>query len=216
MYDTKEEFHQKLVGTVVLYNSVPVSIQEALGSSKNKIILDCYKLRTKERETVSAWDPGWDFRTIGSRLGYMNFDYGEGSYRQALYLTRVAVRQAVSTQGLSQKNVKYDGFRPDKTKGLDYYKPTWTQIVQNEGFVDTLERKYPSLTEIYDVFSKEKSLSSKAFHPKFAINKPSIGPFYLEYRGKDIGYSDDLSRWKIGEDYDYLRETLEHINMKVV
>jgi hypothetical protein len=214
MYETKEEFNQKLAGCIVLLNNTPVSISEATGGSKTKINLNYTELRSKKSDVISAWDPGWDFRTLGSRLGYTNIDFGNGSYRQVLYLTRAAVRQASRTQGLSQNNVKYDGFKADPGRGLDYYKLTWNQLISGDWFTNTLERKYPSMEEIIEGF-KDKSLSSRAFDSKFAISKPSVGPFYLEYRGKDIGYSDDLFRWKLGEDFDYLRESLDHIGMKI-
>lgn len=215
MYDTKEEFNQKLAGCIVLLNGTPVQISEASGSSKTKITLGYMDLRAKKNDVLSAWESGWDFRSLGSRLGYTNCDYGEGSYRQALYLTRMAVRQASRTQGLSSHNVKYEGFKEDLHRNLPYYKPGFNNLIQGEWFLDTLERKYPSLDEVKTLFSKDKTVTSKAFHPKFALSKPSVGPFYLAYRGKDIGYSDDLSRWKIGEDYDHLVETLEYIGMKV-
>jgi hypothetical protein len=215
MYETKEEFNQKLAGCIVLLNNTPVHILEAAGGTKAKITLTCQNLRAKTTDVVSASDPGWDFRSLGSRLGYTNVDFGEGSYRQAMYVTRMAIRQASRTQGLSQHNVKYDGLKADPNRNLQWYKPSWGQLYSQEYFLDTLERKYPSINDLRKVFEKDKTVTSKAFDPKFAISKPLIGPFYLEYRGKDIGYSDDMFRWKIGDCYDYLRETLEHINIEV-
>jgi len=214
MYDTAEEFNQKLSGCVVLLGGVPVTIHDARGT-KNKINIRYTNLRTGVEGEISAFDSGWDFRSLGSRLGYTNVDYGKGSYQEAIYLTRMAVRQSAATQGLSHRNVKVPILKGCPRLGIRETKVGWQQITSAKWLLDTLERKYPTFSEVTAEFSKNPELVSKAFNPKFAVNRPDVGPFFLEYRSKNIGYSDDFSRWKIAPEFEHLNETLEHINVRV-
>lgn len=215
MYETKDEFNQKLLQCVVLFNSNPVIIQEASGKTKEEIKLNYYNLKSKKGDVALASESGWDFKSLGSRLGYTNVDFGEDNYRQALYLRRMAVRQASSTQGLSQRNVKYDQLRADPVLNLGAYKLSWSQVTNGDFFINTLERKFPSLRDLRDFFRKTSGFTSRAFNERFAVSKANIGPFYLEYRGDNIGYSDDLDRFKIGDEYAYLVESLEHIGVRI-
>lgn len=77
--------------------------------------------------------------------------------------------------------------------------------------MDALEDKYPTFTDIKSQFSSDNYLTSKAFNKHFAIRRHDVGPYYLEYKGKDIGYTQDFDKWKIAEDYKYLAESLEHL-----
>lgn len=75
---------------------------------------------------------------------------------------------------------------------------------------------YPNLQDIGVLFTKNNNVTSKAFTREFAVRKSDVGPMYLQYKGRDIGHSDDLYRWKIADQFKHLRETLDHINLKVI
>lgn len=214
MYKTKAEFDQKLSSCVVFFKKSPVLIIEAVGPDSD------LKLKYKDLKTGRVEETpigvGWDFRTMGSRLGYTNVDLGPGSYQQSLYLTRVAVRNCSSTQGLSSRNVRIPMFKPSERLGYGVNKIGWGQMTESKFFYDTLERSYPSLQTVSNEMQKNEHLVSKAFDPKFAINRPDVGPFYLEYRGKNIGYSEDLEQFKVGKEFEHLYESLEHIKLKIV
>lgn len=214
MYTTKEEAHQKLSGCVCLFNGMSVLIDTASGN-KGKVTLSYRVTRTGETRSNLITEDGWEFRNLGPRIGYANLDFGTGSYKEAAYLTRAAVRQAHSTQGLSSKNVKIPKLRGSSKLGLAPLGISWTQVYLTPSFADMVEQKYPCLEEVKNGFKKEPWLVSSAFSRQFAINKPDVGPFYIEYRGKNIGYSEDLDKWRIDSEFDYLRETLEHIQLRI-
>lgn len=214
MYTTREEADQKLKGCVCLYKGQAVLIDEA-GGTKDNVSLSYRNIRTKENAVSKIKDTDWEFRNLGPRIGYANLDFGTGSYKEAAYLTRAAVRQSHSTQGLSSKNVKIPRLKGSAKLGLGPANIGWTQVYLTTQFADMVEQKYPSIEEIREIFKKEPWQISLAFNRQFAINRPDVGPFFLEYRGKNIGYSKNMDRWDIGNDFDYLREYLEHIQLKV-
>jgi hypothetical protein len=72
MYETTEEAKQKLEGSVVLYDNVPVFISSITGSKK-KVTLYYKKIPlndSDEPQPRDISDPLWDFRSAGTRLGY--------------------------------------------------------------------------------------------------------------------------------------------------
>lgn len=213
MYDTKEEANQKLGQTVVLFHGQPCYIIEAVGKG-SKLSLRYNLMRPKEERSNLIQEDGWEFRNLGQRLGYVNVNLGEKSYKEALYTTRVAVRAAHNTQGLSSKNLRYGSLKGSSRLGLSGYSLGWNSLYQSGYFCDTLEDKYPTFLEVKDSFSTDNYLSSKAFHRSFAVRRHDVGPYYLEYKGKDIGYTDDFFRWKIADNYKYLEESLDHIEFK--
>lgn len=216
MYDTREEFNQKLVGCVVMYGNTPVYLSDTSGKNgRDKIVLHFTNLKDKTQGQAIASDPAWDFRSLGSRLGYANLNLGDGSYQQALFLSRIALRQSQKCQGLSRHNVRYSPLKGSARLNLPSTKLSFEQLQEMKGFLDTLERKYPTLTDVAGDMTKNPFLYSKAFNSRFAVNRPDVGPFYMEYRGKNIGYSEDFYRWKISPEFDHLKENLEHIQVNI-
>lgn len=214
MYDTHEEANQKLRHTVVLFNKSPVYIHEA-GGSKDKVTLTFNYIRngTTDMKPINSRD--FEFRSLGGLVGYSNIELGAGSYNETLYLTRMPVRQAHSTQGLSAKNISIPAMKGSAKFGVNPMRVEFSFIYPRTAFADMLEDKYPTLYSLEREFSKKSHLCSKAFHRQFAIRRDEVGPFYLQYRGKDIGHTDDFNKWKIAPQYDYLRETMDHLNLKV-
>jgi hypothetical protein len=218
MYDTREEANQKLGSTVVLYKEAPVLIRESggvSGSKGSKLTLHFKYIRNGSLDEAPILDKGWEFRNLGPRVGYLNVDLGNGSYKEATYITRMGVRASHNTQGLSQKNLKIPNLGGSKRLALGPTVLTFQGVVSTPFFADMLEQKYPTMKDISTQFDKSPWLISKAFNRQFAIRRADIGPFYLQYRGKDIGHSDDLERWKIAEQYRYLDETMEYANLKI-
>lgn len=214
MYDTVAEAEQKLKGCVCLLKGESVLIDEAGGENK-KVSLSYRVLRTKAQGKEAITDSGWEFRNLGPRIGYANLDFGAGSYKEAAYITRAPVRVCHSTQGLSSKNVKIPRLRGSNKLGLGPANIAWTTIYMTIPFADMIEQKYPTIEEVRDKFSDEPWLISMAFNRQFAINRPDVGPYFIEYRGQNVGYSKDMLKWDVAPDFDYLRETMEHIKLKV-
>lgn len=213
MYDTYNEANQKLSGTIVLYKNLPVWITEAEGQDKN-VQLYFKELRTSRGNKACIWDKDWEFRNLGPRIGYANFDLGKGSYKEALYIQRMGVRQAHNTQGLSSKNLKMPNFKGNSKLSLPMTVAKFSNLYDKSGFLDMLEQKYPSLAQVATRFLKDPEVTSMAFNRQFGVRSHPVGPYYLTYRGKDIGYSDDFYKWKVSDPFKYLSETLDYLNLK--
>ena len=219
MFDTREEANQKLSSTVVLFKNAPVFIREANGSNGSKgskLTLLFKYLRSGKLDEAPILDKGWEFRNLGPRIGYLNYDQGNGGLREASYVTRMGVRTSHNTQGLSQKNLKFTPLKGSKKLGLAGTALSFNSVNGSECFTNMLEQSYPTLKDIASEFSKSPWLISRAFDRQFAIRRDDVGPYYIQYRGKDIGHTTDLERFKIAEQYKYLQEQMEFNNLKVV
>jgi hypothetical protein len=219
VYDTHEEATQKLGSTIVLFQGKPTYVIGGTGS-KAKVSLKHYLVREDKEMSNPITDTNWEFRNLGSRLGYMNTRYSMGKdnkehYKEALFVSRVAVRASHATQGLSSRNLKYGQLKGSSTIGVPPQYIEWDTLRSLPSFCDTLEGIFPAFSDITKQFSTDALASSLAFHKNFAIRKHDIGPFYLEYKGKDVGYTEDFNRWKFAEQYKYLQETLDDLKIQL-
>lgn len=216
MYDTKEEAHQKLTSCLCLFKGEPAYIENVHGSAKN-VKLEYYNTRQKITGLENIQDPGWEFRELGPRVGYMNVNMGDKSYKEAAYTVRSAVRIAHNTQCLSFKNMKIKPLRGAPHLNVHGgFQLDWLSVVKTDFAADMIEGKYPSLQDIRNQFLKDPYQTSMAFTREFAVFRDEVGPYYLEYKGRKIGYSEDMENWKVSEKNLYLAESLEHRNLKVV
>ena len=214
MYDTKEEAHQKLVACLCLFNGEPAYIENAHGN-ENNVVLEFWNTRSKITDMQPIKHDGWEFRELGPRVGYMNINRGEKSHKEAVYTVRSAVRIAHNTQCLSYKNMKLKTLRGAPHLGLEPFQLEWQAVVKSDWAADMVEGKYPTLQGVRETFMKDPFQTSMAFTRELAVFRHEIGPYYIEYKGKQIGYSDDMEDWKVGDKYKYLIESLEHNSLKV-
>ena len=203
MYDTHEEANQKLTACVVLFKGSPVYIEEAF-SKIGKVFLRYSSIRDGKGYVEDIRHEDWEFRNLGHRIGYANFE------KESLYCLRSAVRNAHNTQGLSYRNMKFCRFRDPESAP----RPDWYYIGRSETVADMLEGKYPTFQDTIKMFENPLKMSV-AFDRDFSIYRHQIGPFYLEYKGKEIGYSEDTDSWKVDKKFLYLGETLEDKQLKV-
>lgn len=214
MYDTSEEANQKLRHSVVLLKSDPVYIQISDGANKN-VSLTFNNLKDGSTDKRCIWDKDWNFRDLGSYLGYANFDLGTGRHKEASYLSRMPVRQCSSTQGVCQRNLHIPPLKGSARLALGPHNLVWQGVYNTKPFVDMFSGKYPSFEDVKKEFEKNSWLISKAFTKEFAVRRADVGPFFLQYKGKDVGHSDDLYKWKVAKQFKYLEETMDHIKLKV-
>lgn len=215
MFDTSEEANQKLRHSVVLHRKEPVYIQEATGRGKSVNLHYTKIAETSTPEIRCIFDPDWNFRDLGPHLGYANIDLGSGGHKEACYITRMPVRQCSSTQGISQRNLHIPQLRGSSKLALGALQLSFQHIYNLKPFKDMLRDIYPDFESIKEEFKKSPWLISKAFTHEFAVRRADVGPFYLQYKGKDVGHSDDLYRWRIADQFSYLKETMDHINLRV-
>lgn len=213
MYDTAEEANQKLRHTIVLYNKVPCFVQQAVG--EKGLSLEFTTLRDGVILRKSINDKAFEFRNLGSKLGYTNVNLGSGSYNEALYLSRMPVRQSHSTQGISQKNLYIPPLRGSRKFSLQQHVLSFQQVYTTTPFHDTMEDVFPGLDKIEAEMAKKPWILSRAFNRQFCVRRDDVGPLYLQYRERDIGHSDHFYKWKLASQFAYLGETLDHLNIKV-
>lgn len=214
MFDTSKDAYQKLGHTVILLNETPIWITgtgDGEGGGKTWVTLKYYSLPVAEGDKPEAMEckldeKEVDFRSISSRLGYMNTPSPEGDI-QAIFLSRMAKRQSV--QGINQSNVTWTPFI---TK-LGKVEPEWNKFYKTEGFSNLLKGKYPSRTKAAKAVLDDGGVTSLAFNRWFAYKKTKVGPYYLEYKGKDIGWSPDLKKINLSKSYTHLQETLEYYDI---
>lgn len=212
MYDTKEEAHQKLTSCLCLFKEEPAYIENVHQNGKH-VSLEFFNTRQRITDIQSITHEGWEFRNLGPRVGYININ--EREHKEASYAVRSAVRLAHNTQGLSHKNMRLSSLRGLPKMKIPPKEMDWLYVAKGIDAANMIEGKYPTLKDIQEQFEKEPLQVSMAFHREFSVYRHDIGPFYLEYKGKQIGYSEDLDLWRVNKKYLYLYESLEHNNLKV-
>lgn len=217
MYDSVEEVRQKLEGSVVLYDNHPIKIMGAGGrkGSFNLNVLFLPDYQGTAKEVISLDDPKFDCWSIGGRLGYVN--YTQDLYKQATYVKRIAVRNTHGTQGLTDRNVIIDRLKPYRRKRLGGLEiPFWDRMAACPGFVKTMKRVYPSFNRAVKALEDDDDIFSIAFNPHFAVRRTQYQDmFLLDYKGTEIGISNDLEKFRIQPEFKYLKDSLVELNLKV-
>lgn len=227
LFESVEDINQKLGSCVVFYKKEPLYIREAASISSSKLGILGIMLPLGDNATVKVGieDPDLDYRTISSSLGYTTVSLNSNSglrTNQSIFLTRMAVRKSV--QGLHKCNVNVPKFRDYSFPGQhphDSASYSWDFLIREKALADTLGNKYPSLKSAKESLGKSfdnknlSTLHSVAFNRNFAINKRPVGPYYLEYKGKDIAWSEDLARFSLDKSFAFLQETLEYNNIAI-
>ena len=212
MFDTAIDAAQKLKGTIILLNETPIWVvgaNDCGNLGKTWVTLKYWTLPNMDKipEVLECKldEKHVDFRSLGSRLGYMNA-IAPGGDTQAIFVSRMAKRQTV--QGLNQTNISFNSFITEEGK----VEPLFHNFFKQPFFSDMLKGKYPSMKTATKLILDEAS-TSVAFARWFAFKKKKVGPYYLEYKGKEIGWSPDLKEINLSEAYTHLQETLEYYDI---
>lgn len=156
-------------------------------------------------ETVSVNDPDLDFRSISARIGYMDFDHP--GWMEAVWVSRKAVRKVI--QGLSPHNIGIAPLFTSKRHAMPMRMLTFSDIIQQSGFVDMVRNQYHSFDSVKKLLA-EKRVISVAVTRNFAINHRDEGIYGIEYKGRQIGTSQDLRAFILLPEYSYFGEIVEH------
>ncbi len=217
LFETAEDVNLKLSQCVILKNDQPIYVKQYCGGTNAENFeiyyteLPMFK-RSRDYDTVRVKDPSLDWRSMSSRLGYMNA--ARADQREALFVQRTPARK--SFQGLHSSNTKVSPWSGDVSYGLEPGVSNLDYHIREDYFVEMMNGKYPTVKECIEHFKAFPKTLSRAFNKFFAIKRPSIGPFYLQYKQQDIAWSDDPTyKWKLGRNFEYLQETLEHNKIAV-
>lgn len=211
MYENNEEIQQKLGDCIISYKGIPYL---ALGAgNKSRTVLLCEAPSFEKRINLHIDDPDIDYRNLGSRLGYINFDvYAGRVYKEATYSMRIPARKV--HQGLCRHNVYISGFKGD---GSTIKPPTNAiqfdaSIFGTQVFINTFIGRYPSVSTIKEEFSTSSlGVTSRAFDRRWAFSKTPTGVFAINYKYETIGYTEDFHRAKIQERFKFLRRDFSEV-----
>lgn len=218
LFETAEDINLKLSQCVILKKDTPIYVKQyAGGNNLNNFRIFYTELplfkRMRDWEEMFVSDSALDWKNLGTRLGYMNAGR-HGNQREALFIQRTPARK--THQGLHNQNTKISPWTFDERWGFNGGNSLLDHHIKEDYFVDMMNGQYPSIQDCLKVFREFPKTASRAFHRFFAIRRPVVGPFYLQYKGQDVAWADDPEyRWKLGKEFDYLRETMEYNKIAV-
>ena len=215
MYNTVEEVKQKLVNSVVLFDGFPVYIQNA---AKNKKEIELFYLKVPilrneniKPEVAFICDPKWDFKTFGTKLGYVSVKNPLNEKFESLFITRVPIRH--SRQGLDDRTTLLTSCPEEGS-----YKFSWNDVIYNKSTTinNTIKNQFPSIESAFNTLINNYEYHSIPIHRKITILYDQISPPYIIYRNDKIGYSEDGKIFKLAKHKNYLREELtDMIGLKI-
>ncbi len=213
MYDTGKDALQKLGNTIILLNETPIFVTSCEDGPKETVLIKYWQLPItvdKPEVLVCKLDEQYvDFRTLGARLGYMNTESPKGD-KQAIFVSRTPKRQTV--QGINGSNLVFQSFI-DLTNQNKSIVTQFKNLYKTQSFAEMLKGSYPSRKKAAEMLTTEKNITSVAFARWFAFVKKQVGPVYLEYKGKEVGWSSDLKKINLSKAYTHLQETLDYYDI---
>lgn len=199
-YENERDAQQHLQGTVIMYAGAPAFVHEITPAAGGAFVVHLGHLpRFRNIFQVDLFDSQLEPR--GMRLGYCNVT-GAG---QAVFLTRVPSRQY--HQGLCRTNVNIPSDEHGhRIVGFD-------TLMIDPGFTDALRGIYPNLKEATDLL-ENPDYRSVAFDRYFALSKDELGFYRMYNRGMPVAYG-QLSSFQLAEKFEYLREQLTELGVKI-
>lgn len=194
-YQNAADANQHLQGTVVMFDNRPVYVHEVFGTPEGISATLRFLPRMNDGISVSVFDPRFEAKELGSRLGYLNI----GDRYGALYVRRIPARQY--KQGLVRGNVMIGG---DARTGAVY---GFNDAIRHGAWVDMMTRVYPSFDQALQMMKDNPALPSVAFSPELALIRQDLGFYLLAYKGEQIAWGDPKA-FKLPSQFMYLKETL--------
>lgn len=203
MYDTVENTHAKLAGTVFMFDGRPVHCLGAFnsGDQKDPIHLNLQFLpKMRDNVAVSVNDPRVEVRNLP--LGYVNI------YDDAVYLTRTPCRQF--RQGLTNQSVICP---PIRKRDAPMY--NFKSLIQRAEFVDAMCNVYPTYKEALNMLLDNPEKRSVAFSRRFALfHDKELGFFELRYKGNRVAWGDP-NNFNLPSEFMYLSEVIAEQGISV-
>lgn len=192
LYDSLEDVQGKLQGTLCYYGGKATVIKSVSSNENGDFVLSAQIRGAVRSKLIKLDDPELNYTNYN--IGYSNMGY------DAVWWCRKPVRQY--KQGLRSDQMKAFSFRRDSAE-------------HNFGFsspiCDMLENNYSDI-EICMEHLREGSAEVLAFHTNFAMSWDKIHKdFILEYKGRQIGSSDNLSSFSLMDEYKYLTEAIKEV-----
>lgn len=190
-YDNLEDAKTKLVNTYCLFRGKALTVK-ALDHNQvdNKYLAHGAYLFNGRAVITDINDP--EFNCSEYNIGYLNLMYASAWYY------RVPVKQW--RQGLRSDQLKK---KASKRAFFD------VSFEPSKGVCSMLENNYPSFQESVE-FLKEGKAEISAFHKNFAMTYDRIhSDFILEYKGTNIGFTNNLKDMQLMDENKHLLEALK-------
>lgn len=155
-------------------------------------------------------EPAWDFRSGGSKLGFVHVQNPMNQKSDCTFLSRIPIRS--SRQGLDNKTIQILSY---DRNDFDY---NWNNVIyDNDGLIRTIKNDFVSpkvaFRRLYDHPETYKSIP---IHRKLALFYDNVSPPYLLYRLEKVGYTEDGETFKLAKHKGYLKEELvDMIGLKI-
>lgn len=211
MYETLAEADQKLTNSCILYEGNPVKVIGTAGENgRDQVKLSFVPLPIPRSRPISSTDlvtrkiidPGFDFRSLGSKLGYVNIPKSPfNSCREAVFVVRVPTRS--SRQGLDRRTTQV------LQMGTHTCQYEWDTLAGEQGLVDCIHNRYPTVKEAIKLLTDDPiNCKAVAINKKLMMIFDRVNPPNLVYRNEKIGYTEDGERFKLAPHKRFLSEEL--------
>lgn len=195
-YDNLEDAKSKLINTFALFQGKSFTIKnlwnaEGTKPEDNKFVVNGTHLcsRTAVGE-ISIDDP--EFNCAHYNIGYVN------QSGIAVWFFRVPMKQY--KQGLNYQQVQM------RTTNAAF---AGVEFKHSASIGKMLENDYPTFKKASDWLSSGDA-HVMAFNRNFAVSRDKIHKdFLLEYKGQQIGFTEDLKHFKLLEEHTHLLEALK-------
>lgn len=191
-YDNLEDAKMKLVGTYCMFKgkAVVIKLLECEPGTTDKYVVHGTYMATSRGFTCSIDDP--NFNCSNYNIGYINV------MRAAAWFYRIPLKQY--RQGLRHDQV-----------GIKYSQRAFADITfqPSKPLCSMMENSYPNFKTSSELL-KAQEANIVAFHKDFAMTFDSIHKdFILEYKGANIGFTNNLKDMSLTEEYKHLTESLK-------
>lgn len=211
MFDTVAEAIQKIQGTVVMKGTDPVQIIE-IGGRDGRVNALYRPLDNQDMKTSPLADKDWDVASLGNRLGYINLRHRGND--TSVYSRRAHIRRSHQTQGLHNTNVFVDAVKPNNRLGIIPYAYNFSTLVDNNLRL-TMKDEFPSLSSVRYKMGRDQTIAEMAFDKFLSVSRDKPDLFKLNYKGNEIGWSDDLDTFRVLKEWRYLDGRFADHSMKV-
>lgn len=211
MFDTVAEAIQKIQGTVVMKGADPVQIIE-IGGRDGRVDALYRPLNNGDMKTSPLSDKDWDVASLGNRLGYINLRHRDND--MSVYSRRAHVRRSHQTQGLHNTNVLVDPVKANNRLGIEPYLYNFSTLVNNDLRL-TMKGEFPSLSSVRYKMNRDHTVAEMAFDKFLSLSRDKPDLFKLNYKGNEIGWSDDLDTFRVSKEWRYLDGRFADHSMKV-
>jgi hypothetical protein len=195
---------ERLTGTVVLYDGLPVFISNVEdgenfandGVPRANITFCGDTEGNRQRKRLDS--PKFNkFRSL-PELGWLNTTkYG------AILLSRKATRSRL--HGLNSSNIRGQFFHNSGQYSLTPYERVWDDFYNSSSFVDLCKDVYPALGDVLLNVQEESAL---AFSRKFVVYRDTLGLRWLYRETERIGIFTNSNSLNLLEKFKFYREEI--------